>query len=86
MLATLLIEIVKNRKIIESGKKNTIDHQFAMDDFSMQIVNLKFNMIQYEFESILNDSHDHALMTDVFLSMIYVTIFFLCFYTVAFRG
>ena len=40
VLATLLIEIVKNRKIIESGKKNTIDHQFAMDDFSMQIVNL----------------------------------------------
>ena len=38
--ATLLIEIVKNRKIIERGKKNTIDYQFAMDDFSMQIVNL----------------------------------------------
>ena len=40
VLAMLLIEIVKNRKIIESGKKNTIDHQFAIDDFSMQIVNL----------------------------------------------
>ena len=40
VLAMLLIEIVKNRKIIERGKKNTIDYQFAMDDFSMQIVNL----------------------------------------------